>query len=117
MIIASANNFFDVANLLLDFGADPTAKDGYGLTCLHHAAKNGHLEMCLLLISRGCDANIRDDYGNNCSYWAKKNNHIDLLKFLPLSQTVTPLENKNFRDIVEEGRNVDKKKTKKAVRR
>jgi ankyrin repeat protein len=117
LIIASANNFFDVANLLLDFGADPTAKDGYGLTCLHHAAKNGHLEMCLLLISRGCDANIRDDYGNNCGYWAKKNNHIELLKFLPLSQTVTPLENKNFRDIVEEGRTVDKKKTKKAVRR
>ena len=117
MIIASANNFFDVANLLLDFGADPTAKDGYGLTCIHHAAKNGHLEMCLILISRGCDANIRDDYGNNCSYWAKKNNHNELLKFLPVSQTVTPLENKNFRDIIQNTRNFDKKKNKKGVRR
>ena len=117
MIIASSNNFLDIANLLLDFGADPTARDNYGLTCLHHAGKNGHLEMCLLLISRGCDANIRDDYGNNCGYWAKKNNHLELLNFLPPPITVTPEENKNFRDIIEESININGKKNKKKTRK
>jgi ankyrin repeat protein len=112
LIMASANNYFQVANLLLDFGSDPTAKDGYGLTCLHYAAKNGHLEMCLLLIARGCDVNIRDDFGNNCSYWAKNNNHKELLKYLPPPQTVTPVENNNFKDMVEDFRNGDKNKKK-----
>jgi ankyrin len=113
IILASVNNFIDIANLLLDFGADPTAKDAYGLTSLHQAAKNGHQEICILLIARGCDVNIRDDYGNNSSYWAKKNNHLELLNYLPAPQTVTPEENKNFMDVVEEFRNVDGKKKKK----
>jgi ankyrin repeat protein len=104
LLIACENNYFEIAKLLIDYGADPTAKGSSGLTCIHLAAKNGCLELCLLLISRGCDPNIRDDFGNNASYWAKKNNHNDLLQFLSHPLTVTPLENKEFRDQVDEHR-------------
>jgi ankyrin repeat protein len=99
--MASQNNYFEIAKLLLDFGADPTAKDSSGLNCLHHAAKNGCLEICLLLIARGCDPNIRDDFGNNASYWGKKFNRNEILSFLPPPITVNPVENKEFRDDID----------------
>ncbi len=84
--------------MLLDYGADPTAKNSTGLNSLHLSAKNGNLEICLLLISRGCDPNIRDDFGNNASYWAKRNHFFDLLQFLPVPLTVNPVENKEFKE-------------------
>lgn len=104
LLIACESNYFEIAKLLLDFGADPTAKNSAGLNPLHLAAKNGCLELCLLLITRGCDMNIRDDQGDNASYWARKYNHSELLQFLPAPQTVTPLDNKEFRDQVDEHR-------------
>jgi ankyrin repeat protein len=102
LIVASQNNYFEIAKLLLDFGADPTSKDSSGLACLHYAARNGCLEICLLLISRGCDPLIRDDMGNNAGFWAKRNNHNDLLPYLPPAATITPLDNKEYRDNVDE---------------
>lgn len=65
---------------------------------------NGCLEICILLIARGCDPNLRDDFGNNASYWAKKNKHNTILQFLPPPMTVSPLENKEHRDQVDEHR-------------
>lgn len=104
LLIASEFNYFEIAKWLLDFGADPSAKNSAGLSCLHLAAKSGCLEMCLLLVSRGCDANIRDDFGNNASYYAKRHQHMELLEFLPAAVTVTPEANKEFRDQVDEHR-------------
>lgn len=102
LLIACEHNYFEVAQTLLDYGADPTARNNLGVPCLHFACRNGFLEVSLLLISRGCDANIRDDFGNNASYWAHRNNHKHILSFLPPPATVTPLENKEHRDQVEE---------------
>jgi len=84
--------------MLLDYGADPTARNSTGMNPLHMAAKNGNLEVCLLLITRGCDANIRDDFGNNASYWAKRFNHFELLQYLPSPLFVNPMENKDYKD-------------------
>ena len=84
--------------MLLDYGADPTSKNSTGMNPLHLSAKNGNFEISLLLITRGCDPNIRDDFGNNASYWAKRNHHFDLLQYLPPPLTVTPLENKDFKE-------------------
>ena len=69
---------------------------------LHHAGRNGLLEMCLLLITRGFDPNIRDDKGNNASYWAKRYDHNLILPYLPPPLTVTPAENKEHYDLVDE---------------
>lgn len=102
LMIACVNNFYEIAKLLLDYGADPTAKNAMGLPCLHLAAMNGCLEIALLLVSKGCDINMRDEFGNNCTYWAKRNGHDSLVKFLPPVVTLTPEDNKFYRDLVEE---------------
>ena len=102
LMIACVNNFYEIAKLLLDYGADPTAKNTQGLPCLHLAAMNGCLEICLLLISRGCDPTMRDGFGNNAAYWAKRNGYNDLLKYLPAPVTLTPEDNKYYNDQVEE---------------
>lgn len=102
LLIACENNYFEVGKLLLDYGADPTATNSKGVACLHLCCMNGGLEMALMLISRGCDPNIRDSFGNNCTFWALRNGYKDMLPFLPPPTTVTPLENKNYRDAVEE---------------
>ena len=47
----------DMANLLLRAGADPAAKDRYGVTPLYLAAVNGSAEMIRLLLDAGADAN------------------------------------------------------------
>ncbi len=110
--------FTQISRLLLDFGADPTSKNSKGLTCLHLAAKYGCLEIALLLIARGCDINIRDDYGNNAGYWAREYKHMTLLSFLPLPQTVSPQENREFvedRDIYTVGWKADELKKYAAV--
>mgnify|MGYP002379185739 FL=1 len=59
------------------------------------------MEISLLLICRGCDPNIRDDFGNNASYWAKRYMHFDLLEHLPPPLTVSPIENKDFKEQIE----------------
>ena len=63
---------------------------------------NGCLEICLLLIARGCDPTMRDGFGNNAAYWAKRNGYTDILKYLPAPVTLTPEDNKYYRDQVEE---------------
>jgi len=98
LLIAAEFNYFKICEMLLDFGADPTAKNSTGMNPLHLSAKNGNLEISLLLISRGCDPNIRDDFGNNASYWAKRNKFFDLLQYLPQPLTVTPVENKEYKE-------------------
>ncbi len=98
LLIAAEFNYYKISEMLLDYGADPTAKNSTGMNPLHLSAKNGNLEISLLLISRGCDPNIRDDFGNNASYWAKRNHFLDLLQYLPPPLTVTPVENKEFKE-------------------
>jgi ankyrin repeat protein len=102
LIIASQNNYFEIAKLLLDYGADPNSRDASGLVGLHYAAREGFFEIVLLLITRGCDPNIRDDLGNNASYWAKRNNRDNLLQILPPVACITPADNKEYRDLVDE---------------
>ena len=51
---------FDVIQLLLDYGADPNAKQIFGETTLHKAISLGEA-LLRLLLSRGGDVNARDD--------------------------------------------------------
>jgi len=48
----------DVAQLLLDYGADVDQEDGTGRTALHWAVENSNLPLCKLLLSRKANPNI-----------------------------------------------------------
>ena len=65
---------------LLDFGADVNAKNGYGTTPLHWAARKGHTDVAKLLIEHGADVNAKEDYrGETPLHWAKDANIAQVL--------------------------------------
>lgn len=53
----------DVAELLLERGADPRARDYYGRTPLHYAARGDHPRHAGLLLAKGAEVNARNDEG------------------------------------------------------
>lgn len=46
---------------LLERGANPNAKDEYGWTPLHHAAKKGSVDIAKLLINKGANVNAKSE--------------------------------------------------------
>jgi ankyrin repeat protein len=58
MQLAVRQGYIEIANILIDFGADINFKDGLrGETALHIAAFNGYLEIIHLLLLRGAKVN------------------------------------------------------------
>jgi len=53
----------EMAELLLDRGADPKLPTKNGFNALFVAAQRGHAEIVSLLIARGCPVDIADDRG------------------------------------------------------
>ena len=59
MQLAVRQGYIEIANILIDFGADINFKDGLrGETALHIAAFNGYLEILNLLLQRGAEVNV-----------------------------------------------------------
>jgi serine protease inhibitor/ankyrin repeat protein len=54
---AAANGYYDIANLLLQKGADVNAEGMWGQTPLHAAAARGHKDLVELLLTHGADIN------------------------------------------------------------
>ena len=50
---------------LLNAGADPNARDCYGLTAAHHAAGAGYKSILRELAARGADFSLADKFGND----------------------------------------------------
>lgn len=55
--------FSEVGLTLIEAGADPNARDGYGVTCLMYAAITGSSDLMQKLIETSADVNARDRYG------------------------------------------------------
>jgi ankyrin repeat protein len=51
---------FQIAELLLQKGADPDTGDQYSNTPLHRAASKGHVKLVKLLLQFNVDVNYRD---------------------------------------------------------
>ena len=57
--LASGEGFLEVARVLIEHGADVTARDGRGSTPLHNASRNGHVEVVRFLIKHGADVTVQ----------------------------------------------------------
>ena len=60
---AAKHGHNEIAELLIENGADVSAKSLKGLTPLHYAAANGHKEIAGLLIEKGADVKAKDEGG------------------------------------------------------
>lgn len=47
----------DIANTLLEYGAQPNAESKAGFTPLHLSAQEGHVDMCSLLLEHKANPN------------------------------------------------------------
>ncbi len=63
LLEACRRGFSDLGLALIGAGADPNAKDEYGVTCLMYSAITGSPELMRKLIDTDVDVNARDRYG------------------------------------------------------
>jgi ankyrin repeat protein len=68
----------EIARLLLDAGADVSAKQPGGFTPLHAAAQGGNVELVELLLERGADRDARLDDGRSPADLAREAGHRDV---------------------------------------
>ena len=61
--LASYGGYIDVARMLIEYGADLTAKDKTGMTPLHLASYRGHVDVTRMLIELGVDLTAQNNEG------------------------------------------------------
>lgn len=67
---------------LVEFGADPNAKNSQGYTIAHIAAQEGDLELLKKLAGVGTDFEKSDNEGLRVAHWLVINQHEHILAFL-----------------------------------
>ncbi len=65
----------DIARLLVEHGADPTARQEAGYTALHEVASKGLLDLARVLLAAGADAGAKNDDGVTPYDLAVRNHH------------------------------------------
>ena len=69
---ASYKGFKEIAQALLEYGADPNIEDANGTTPLIYATQFKHIEIVKLLLKNGADKNYTDPSGNSAVDYAQK---------------------------------------------
>lgn len=88
LFIAVNNNKTDIANILMNSGADPkigvlNVENGIKQdNLLEVAVANGNKDMVQSLISKGCDVNTKDPEGNTCLNIAAQQQNKDMVDYL-----------------------------------
>ncbi|MFL5330029.1 MAG: ankyrin repeat domain-containing protein [Gemmataceae bacterium] len=62
----------EIAEMLLNRGANVNAKAAEGVVPLHEASRMGHIELARLLLKHGADANAIDNKGKSPLDWARE---------------------------------------------
>jgi ankyrin repeat protein len=82
---ASNGNSAETTQLLIDYGADIEARDGYGATPLSTAAQNrdnGYAPVAEVLLKNGADVNTIDRNGMTPLHHAVRRGHVDVVRIL-----------------------------------
>ena len=72
LLYAVRHGNLEATKALIDQGADVNAKDGYGVTPLHHAAGENLAGIGKMLVEAGADVNIRDESGHTPLHYATR---------------------------------------------
>ena len=80
--LASANGHLEVAELLLERGAEVDVQNENQETPLHLTSEDGVLEIARMLIKRGSNVNSQDTRGWTPLHSAARNGHLDVVKLL-----------------------------------
>ena len=72
----------DIAQTLIEHGADVNGKAANDLTALHTAAARGNLEAAKLLLDHGADVNATSTDGKTPLDYAQERNHPEMVEFL-----------------------------------
>lgn len=82
-IYACEHNHMEIVHYLVQAGSFLDVKGEDGMTCLHMAAKGGHIELMEFLLStRKVQVNVQDDGGWTPIIWAAEHRNVAAVKFL-----------------------------------
>ncbi len=79
---AAAGGHKEVAEFLIDKGADVNAQTRTGQTPLHTAAGASHLDVMELLVNKGAEVNMKDSRGRTVLSIAEKGGHTEIVALL-----------------------------------
>lgn len=84
LLLAAKSGYTDIAEQLLQGGADPLAGDGsYADSAIYIAAMHGYLDLVKLMVSNGVDVNLRNPKTGETPLWvAAMDNRVDVIEFL-----------------------------------
>jgi ankyrin repeat protein len=84
LLLAAKSGYVDIAEQLLQSGADPLAAEAsYGDTAIYIAAMNGFLDVVKLMVSSGVDVNLQNSRTGETALWvAAMDNRADVVAFL-----------------------------------
>jgi hypothetical protein len=91
LLVALTNAENDVAQMLIDKGADIKAKDKNDMTALHAALRGGQAEMAKQLIEKGADVNSADRTGQTPLTYAQQRGMVEIVGLLKQKGAKEPL--------------------------
>ena len=80
--LTARKGYRDVAEILLNNGADIKKQDNQGMTPLHYSALKGHLEVADILLLMGADIDKQNNDGITPLHLAAQNGHLKLAEIL-----------------------------------
>lgn len=91
--------------VLLEHGADLTARDNLGQTPLHYAVDNQEVDLAITLLNHGAETNAADNNGNTVLHLAARRRNVNMIEILLLycpDMTLRNYQRKRPADIARE---------------
>ena len=87
LMVTVAMNRKDIADILINAGADVNIGENHDIVPLHWAAMNGYVNMVKFLLEKGANIHSRDKHGRTALLWAISRSpisleHEDIIKLL-----------------------------------